>query len=121
MPGYSIPFRPQVYSPQILTWALVCFFLPSCFVISLIEQDIDGPGAIVKHYDLLAAVMRIICACILSRGIQNQQSLEQGRKFLTENRLAILAVLKKSAGLGAAVEISEQSIDELADSFMLLI
>ncbi len=98
------------------------YFLSQLFCrVSLIELDIEGPGAIVKHYNLLAAVMRIICACILSRGIQNQQSLEQGRKFLTENRLSILAVLKKSAGLGATGGISELSIDELADSFMLLI
>jgi nuclear pore complex protein Nup205 len=83
--------------------------------------DIDGPDAISKHYNLLAAVMRIICAALLSRGIQNEQSLDQGRRFLAENRLSILAVLKRSAGLGTGAEISEESIDELAESFMLLI
>lgn len=65
--------------------------------------------------------MRVICAAVLSRGSQNQQTLEQGRRFLSENRLSILAVLKKSAGLGNTTGISEQSIDELAESFMLLI
>jgi nuclear pore complex protein Nup205 len=74
-----------------------------------------------KHYQLLAAVMRVICAAVLSRGSQNQQTLEQGRKFLSENRLSILAVLKKSAGLGNTSGMSQQSIDDLADSFMLLI
>jgi nuclear pore complex protein Nup205 len=64
--------------------------------------------------------MRVICAAVLSRGSQNQQTLEQGRRFLSENRLSILAVLKKSAGLGNISGISEQSIDDLAESFMLL-
>jgi nuclear pore complex protein Nup205 len=86
----------------------------------LIPSDIEGPDAITKHYRLLAAVLRVICAAVLSRGSQNKQTLEQGRRFLSENRLSILAVLKKSAGLGNTSDISEQSIDELADSFMLL-
>jgi nuclear pore complex protein Nup205 len=64
--------------------------------------------------------MRVICAAVLSRGSQNQQTLEQGRKFLSENRLSILAVLKKSAGLGNTSGMSQQSIDDLADSFTLL-
>lgn len=64
--------------------------------------------------------MRVICAALLSRGTQNQQALEQGRRFLADNRLSILAVLKKTAGLGASTEISEQA-QELADSFMLLV
>jgi nuclear pore complex protein Nup205 len=83
-------------------------------------SDIEGPDAVNKHYRLLAAVMRVICAAVLSRGSQNQQTLEQGRKFLSENRLSILAVLKKSAGLGNTSGISQQSIDDLGDSFMLL-
>jgi nuclear pore complex protein Nup205 len=82
--------------------------------------DITGPNAHSKHYNLLVAITRVICATLLSRGSQNQQSLEQGRKFLTDNSLSILAVLKKSAGLGAGVQATEQ-IDELADSFMLLV
>jgi hypothetical protein len=87
----------------------------------LILSDIEGPDAINKHYTLLTAVMRVLCASVLSRGPQNQQTLEQGRRFLGENRLSILAVLKKSAGLGRVVATQEQSLDELADSFMLLI
>jgi nuclear pore complex protein Nup205 len=79
-----------------------------------------GPDAVNKHYQLLIAVMRVICAAVLSRGYQNQQTLEQGRKFLSENRLSILAVLKKSAGLGNASGTSQQSFDDLSSSFMLL-
>lgn len=82
--------------------------------------DIEGPGAIFKHYKLLTAVMRVISAAILSRGSQNQQTLEQGRKFLSENRLSILAVLKKSAGLSDVNQRPDESVQDLADVFMLL-
>ena len=61
--------------------------------------------------------MRLICATILSRGSQNAHTLEQGRRFLTENRLSIMAVLKKSAGLGGGESLN---VDELAESFVLL-
>ncbi|OWP07075.1 hypothetical protein B2J93_6655 [Marssonina coronariae] len=66
--------------------------------------DIDGPGAVNKHYNLLAAV-----------------TIELGRRFLSENRLSILAALKKYAGLGAGAGASDQGIDDLAETYMLLI
>ena len=65
--------------------------------------------------------MRVLCVALLSKGTQNEQTLELGRKFLSDNRLLILAVLKKSAGIATAVEGSAQSVDDLAESFMLLI
>ena len=64
--------------------------------------------------------MRVISAAILSLGSQNQQTLEQGRKFLSENRLSILAVLKKSAGLSSVNQRPDESVQDLADVFMLL-
>jgi len=87
----------------------------------LIHSDIVGPGALEKHYNLMAAAMRVICAAVLSRGPQNQQTIDQGRRFLSENRLSVLAALKKSAGLGDSTGVSEQIIDELAELFLLLI
>lgn len=57
---------------------------------------------------------------VLSRGPQNEQTLEQARRFLAENRLPILAVLKKSAGLGVSTHGSMKSTEELADSYTLL-
>ncbi|PBP25297.1 nuclear pore complex subunit [Diplocarpon rosae] len=83
--------------------------------------DIGGPGAVDKHYKLLAAVVRLLCTNILSRGSQNQQTMELGRRFISENRPSILAVLKKSAGLGAGAGASDQSIDDLAEMYVLLI
>jgi len=85
-----------------------------------LDLDLSDPDAAGRHYTLLAAMMRVICSAIVSRGSQNQQTLDQGRSFLSENRLAILAVLKRSAGLGVGNDRPEESIDDLADSFMLL-
>jgi len=84
------------------------------------NSDINHDNAIEKHYGLLAALMRVICAAVLSRGEQNERTLDQGRRFLNENRLSILAVLKKSAGIGTGADASEPSIDALAESYMLL-
>lgn len=47
--------------------------------------------------------------------------MELGRRFLLEHRLSILAVLKKSAGLEGSVQVSDESIDDLAETYMLLI
>lgn len=64
--------------------------------------------------------MRVICCALVSRGLQNEQSLDQGRRFLADNKAAILAVLKRSAGLGPGNDVAEQSIIDISDSFMLL-
>lgn len=74
-----------------------------------------------KHYDLLTAIVRVLCAAVLSRGRENKQTIDQARRFLSDNRLSILAVFKRSAGLSTGGEVAEQSVEELADSFMLLI
>ncbi|KAF7955888.1 hypothetical protein EAE96_004810 [Botrytis aclada] len=85
-----------------------------------LEIDFDDSEAVGRHYSLLAAIMRVICCALVSRGLQNEQSLDQGRRFLADNRAAILAVLKKSAGLGTGNDSAEQSIVDISDSFMLL-
>ncbi|TGO21554.1 hypothetical protein BPAE_0213g00080 [Botrytis paeoniae] len=85
-----------------------------------LEIDFEDSEAVSRHYSLLAAIMRVICCALVSRGLQNEQSLDQGRRFLADNRAAILAVLKKSAGLGTGSDSAEQSIVDISDSFMLL-
>jgi nuclear pore complex protein Nup205 len=86
----------------------------------LTGKEINADDAMDKHYELLASLMRVICAVVLSRGSQNEQTLDHGRAFLLENRLSVLAVLKKSAGIGTGSDSPRQSIDELAESYMLL-
>lgn len=83
--------------------------------------DIEGPDTVTKHYNLLSALLRVICAALLSRGAQNELSLEQGRRFLTDNKLSTMAVFKKSAGLGSSSAASEESVLELVEVFVVLI
>ncbi|CAD6505981.1 BgTH12-06913 [Blumeria graminis f. sp. triticale] len=83
--------------------------------------DLDCHGAVGKYYDLTVAFVRIICSTMLSRGPQNQQFLQNCRQFLTDNRLSILSILKKSAGLGFIVGISPNTIEDLTDLYLLLI
>lgn len=84
--------------------------------------EVDGLGAVKTHYALLVAVMRVINAAVLSRGEQNEQTLTQARRFLSENRLSVLAVFKKSINIGKLEHnIYDEAIDDLAEAFMVLI
>ncbi|KAI9734491.1 MAG: hypothetical protein M1818_006880 [Claussenomyces sp. TS43310] len=87
-----------------------------------IGVDIDDSEIVAKHYSLLIAAMRVINAAVLSRGSQNQHTLTQGRQFLSENRLSVLTVLKRSAKLGIVDDtISEEIVQTLVESYMYLI
>lgn len=62
--------------------------------------------------------MRVIAAVLLSRGAQNQQSIEQTRLFLAENRALVVSVFKRQARIGSAgVGVD---VDELVEIFVLL-
>lgn len=66
--------------------------------------------------------MRVINAVVLSRGSQNEQTLAQARKFLSENRLSVLIVFKRSARLGVLENASfHETIDDLAAAYIVLI
>ncbi|KAL5350865.1 hypothetical protein ACLOAV_004436 [Pseudogymnoascus australis] len=87
-----------------------------------IGLDIADVDAIKKHYGLLLALMRVINCCVVSRGPQNEQTLAQAKKFVSENRLWMLSVFKRSARIGAAVDNGlDEVVDELSDAYMLLI
>ncbi|CAM1502942.1 Fc.00g077180.m01.CDS01 [Cosmosporella sp. VM-42] len=86
------------------------------------ELQINGanPRALQQHYDLLAKVIRIIGAALVSRGSHN---IVQGRKFLTEHRMLVTHTLKRSAGIGngAADDKLEEKVEELAEGLMVVI
>lgn len=83
--------------------------------------NIKGPEAVEKYYSILAAVLRILCAIVLSRGPQNQQTLNSARKFLSVIRPSILNILKKSAGIGAKKNTTTNTIDDITDLILFLI
>ncbi|PNP49771.1 hypothetical protein THARTR1_09539 [Trichoderma harzianum] len=85
-----------------------------------LQIDAANPRALEQHYDLLARVVRIIGAAILSRGNNN---VTQGRKFLTDHRMLVSHALKRSAGIGTGNEDHrlEERIEELADALVVVI
>ncbi|UKZ82332.1 hypothetical protein TrVFT333_010118 [Trichoderma virens FT-333] len=85
-----------------------------------LQIDAANPRALEQHYDLLARVVRIIGAAILSRGNNN---VTQGRKFLTDHRMLVSHALKRSAGIGTGNEDQrlEERIEELVDALVVVI
>ncbi|KAI1758752.1 nucleoporin Nup186/Nup192/Nup205 [Hypoxylon sp. FL1150] len=87
-----------------------------------LQVNSSDSRALERHYTLLVKVARIIGAAIVSRGSHN---VLQGRRFLTEHRMLVMHVLKRSAGIGAGSgkkdELLSERIDELAEAFMVII
>ncbi|KAI1104217.1 nucleoporin Nup186/Nup192/Nup205 [Jackrogersella minutella] len=87
-----------------------------------LQVDSSDSRALERHYSLLVKVARVIGAAIVSRGSHN---VLQGRRFLTEHRMLVMHVLKRSAGIGAGggktdPTLSER-VGELAEAFMVVI
>ena len=88
----------------------------------LTAADIDKPDALSEYYKLLLSVLRVITSVVLSRGPQNEQTLEQGRQFLIQNRPSMVAVFKRQAKIGAAMDQDISiAIEELAELYVLLV
>ncbi|EPE10353.1 nuclear pore complex subunit [Ophiostoma piceae UAMH 11346] len=84
-----------------------------------LQVDPSNTAALVQHYKLLVQIARIIGAAIVSRGSHN---ILQGRRFLTEHRMLVMHVLKRSAGIGpASSQVLDEKVEDLAEAFMVLI
>ncbi|KAI0480572.1 nucleoporin Nup186/Nup192/Nup205 [Xylariaceae sp. FL0804] len=89
-----------------------------------------GARALERHYALLAKMTRIIGAATISRG---SHQARQGRRFLTEHRMLVMHVLKRSAGIGIGIGSGAgaggsrmepalaERIAELAEAFMVIV
>ncbi|KAL8703540.1 MAG: hypothetical protein Q9201_003297, partial [Fulgogasparrea decipioides] len=89
---------------------------------------IDNPNALAKYYTLLLSIVRVIAAVVTSRGPQNTQTIDAAKSFLEENRALMVAVFKRQARIGAAVENSlvgggsgAIDVEELVELFVMLI
>lgn len=83
--------------------------------------EIDNPDALKRYYELLLSVVRVITSVVLSRGPQNDQTINQARIFLAENRAGIVAVFKRQAKIGGVVEgDTGAELDELVEFYVLL-
>ncbi|KAI9043478.1 nuclear pore complex Nup192/Nup205 family protein [Aspergillus affinis] len=84
--------------------------------------DIDNPDALRKYYDLLHSVLRVIVSAVFSRGLHNEQMMEQTRAFLAENRQSMVGIFKRVAKIGGAGAPDHHSaLGDLAKSYMALI
>lgn len=87
-----------------------------------LQVDSSDSKALERHYTLLVKVARIIGAAIVSRGSHN---VLQGRRFLTEHRMLVMHVLKRSAGIGAGGARTDallaERVNDLAEAFMVVI
>jgi nuclear pore complex protein Nup205 len=87
----------------------------------LIFLDIDNPDALGKYYGLLLSVMRVIVSAVFSRGIQNQQIIQQTHTFLAENRACMVGIFKRSARIGNSSNDHQDTLQDLETSFMSLV
>ncbi|KAJ4324891.1 hypothetical protein N0V84_003727 [Fusarium piperis] len=85
-----------------------------------LQINTANPHALEQHYDLLAQVVRIIGAALVSRGSHN---VVQGRRFLSEHRMLVTHSLKRSAGIGSgnADDGLDSKIEDLAEGLMVII
>ena len=77
----------------------------------------NDPQALQKYYELLLDIVRVVVACILSRGPQNRQMIDAGKLFLLEARSIAVTVFKRHSGIGGK---SIGGLKPLVDLFVLL-
>ena len=84
--------------------------------------EIDNPEALSKYYRLLLSLTRVITAIVLSRGPQNEQTIDSAREFLIENRPLVVSMFKRQARIGG-VTFDDEGVDieDLVELLVLLI
>lgn len=88
----------------------------------LTAPEIDNTEALAKYYRLLLSITRVITSVVLSRGPQNEQTIESAKVFLTENRPLVVSMFKRQARIGGvSFDDAGVDIEELVELFMLLI
>lgn len=88
----------------------------------LTRSDMDNPDALRNYYELLAAMLRVIVSAVFSRGVHNEQIMEQTRAFLAENRSSMVGIFKRSAKIGGEVSSDNRKvIQNLVKAYVALI
>ncbi|GMG35087.1 unnamed protein product [Aspergillus oryzae] len=75
-----------------------------------------------KYYDLLDSVLRVIVSAAFSRGLHNEQMMEQTRAFLAENRQSMVGIFKRFAKIGGGGAADHHNaLTNLTKSYMALV
>ena len=91
-------------------------------ILNLISTEIDNPDALAKYYRLLLSIARVITSVVLSRGPENEQTIESAKAFLTENRPLVVSMFKRQARIGGvSFDDAGVDIEDLVELFVLLI
>lgn len=84
--------------------------------------DMDNPDALRNYYELLSATLRVIVLAVFSRGLHNEQIMDQTRNFLTENRSSMVGIFKRYAKIGGEASSSHREvIQTLVKAYVALI
>lgn len=91
----------------------------------------DSTKALSTYFSLLTSIVRIVLACVIAKGAENESMLSEARGFCTEYWALIASVFKRSGGVGLMGRETVRSVgdggdvdarvDELADVLMLLV
>ena len=97
-------------------------FAKEISIFKLTCVEIDNPEALSKYYRLLLSLTRVIAAIVLSRGAQNEQTIDSAREFLSENRPLVVSIFKRQARIGGVTFDNEGvDIEDLVELLVLLI
>ncbi|KAF2138835.1 uncharacterized protein K452DRAFT_320940 [Aplosporella prunicola CBS 121167] len=83
--------------------------------------EMENANALKKFFELMLSVLRVINSVVVTRGPQNEQTRQQARYFIDENRASIVSVFKRHARVGGRSEVAGSDLDELVDNLMILI
>lgn len=84
--------------------------------------DMDNPDALRNYYELLSVTLRVIVLAVFSRGLHNEQIMDQTRIFLTENRSSMVGIFKRYAKIGGEASSSHREvIQSLVKAYVALI
>ena len=86
-----------------------------------IGLDIDNPVALREFYRLLAAVLRVVTAVVISRGSGNTSVLHQAKSFLQQNRFSMQAVFKRTSAVQKTAGPPEKEAKDVAEEFSKLL
>ncbi|KAA8910012.1 nucleoporin Nup186/Nup192/Nup205 [Sphaerosporella brunnea] len=82
--------------------------------------DFPDPQKLQKYYELLLDIMRVVVACIVSRGAQNRQVIEAAKIFVRENWNLGLTIFKRNANINGKAQDAVGDVKELTKLFVLL-